>query len=612
MHGYQWALAIVLVAGAIVRIIAILPAGYALDEEITQFAVDGIREHWLPLFPSGALNDRGLPYWYAASIAGALFGDSLLSYRFISAVFGVLGLYLTYAAARLVLTGWFALGATLLLVIFLPHLEASAWARFYSVATTAYLGALTVFLRGRRGAGVSWFPALVALGTLSHELAMTVVLLPVLEAAIDRDQFRALVPLFIGCVAVLVIAGSAVIGLHFLAPNQAMNPWAHQVGSSDRATVLTVPLAPVLFASPWVLTAVGVCLLLAYVALRRYVDAPPVVTALCLLAAGCFQLGVLALVLLCAGLIEPRRIRAYAAYAVVSAACATTFWTLHTSIAAHATASLALMRSLSLPGLVYPWTALLYFARALPITTSLLGLVALNSVLAAPLAVTRDMRLLILLAVSNMVLLGVLNVSPRSRHFIVFWPLVVILAARGLEIVRGLPAPEHRRTTWRTLAALTLACTLAAEQYRYGRDNPVVPSATAGPSLAVPRVATTGWADLLGSVPRDAAIVTNDELASAYHLRRVDYWLATSASDLSQYAVDVGTETRGLYGNGRLISSRDDLVKVTTSIRHPWALVLFNTGRFDYAGHRQLALDVVTGPEVNVRETQGLFVMLVP
>ena len=114
MHGYQWALAIVLVAGAIVRIIAILPAGYALDEEITQFAVDGIREHWLPLFPSGALNDRGLPYSYAASIAGALFGDSLLSYRFISAVFGVLGLYLTYAAARLVLTGWFALGATLL------------------------------------------------------------------------------------------------------------------------------------------------------------------------------------------------------------------------------------------------------------------------------------------------------------------------------------------------------------------------------------------------------------------------------------------------------------------------------------------------------------------
>ena len=92
----------------------------------------------------------------------------------------------------------------------------------------------------------------------------------------------------------------------------------------------------------------------------------------------------------------------------------------------------------------------------------------------------------------------------------------------------------------------------------------------------------------------------------------MDYWLATSASDLSQYAVDVGTETRGLYGNGRLISSRDDLVKVTTSIRHPWALVLFNTGRFDYAGHRQLALDVVTGPEVNVRETQGLFVMLVP
>ena len=126
---HQWMLASLIAAGAILRLIAMLPGGYALDEEITQFAVDGIREHWLPLFPSGALNDRAVPYSYAAWIAGSLFGDGLPSYRLVSLVSGVMAVLLTYAAARRVATASVALAATLLLVLFLPHVEASVWAR---------------------------------------------------------------------------------------------------------------------------------------------------------------------------------------------------------------------------------------------------------------------------------------------------------------------------------------------------------------------------------------------------------------------------------------------------------------------------------------------------
>jgi len=75
----EWALIGVIVAGGLLRIAALMRPGYSLDEEITYFAVQGIRRHGLPLFPSGVLSERGLPFSYAAWAAGFLFGHDVPS-----------------------------------------------------------------------------------------------------------------------------------------------------------------------------------------------------------------------------------------------------------------------------------------------------------------------------------------------------------------------------------------------------------------------------------------------------------------------------------------------------------------------------------------------------
>src|SRR4051794_19675758 len=49
----EWAAFGVILLGAVLRISALKGPGYSLDEEITFFAVQGIRRHGLPLFPSG-------------------------------------------------------------------------------------------------------------------------------------------------------------------------------------------------------------------------------------------------------------------------------------------------------------------------------------------------------------------------------------------------------------------------------------------------------------------------------------------------------------------------------------------------------------------------------
>ena len=446
------------------------------------------------------------------------------------------------------------------------------------------------------------------MSAFSHELAVTLLLLPLLRAAIDRQPLRAFAPLFGACAAVFASAKLSLIALHFLAPNAAANPWAGGVGSSDQATFMAAPLGPVLLASWWLLAGLAGGLSLTYVALRRYTNAPHVVLALCLMAAGSFQLGFLALVLVCAVLIAPDRVRAYAICALTSATFAAVFWTLHTTLAVNSSASVSLMRSLSMPSLVYPWRTVIYVTQALPITGAMLGLVVVVAVLGTC-RESRIVRLLLLLVTTSMVLLSVLNVPLRSRYFVVFWPVIVILVARGLESVRGSGEAAVPRLIG-TILAWAVVAALATEQYRYGRNNPVVPGTTAASALSVPRVDTSGWAELLSSIPRDAVIITNDELASAYHLRRVDYWLTTSTSDLNQYAVHTGAETRGLYGNGRIISSGPSLVQLANTLRRPWAFVLFKTGRFGYTENRKLALESLRQPGVNIREAPSLFLML--
>src|SRR5581483_7113175 len=59
-------------------------AGFSPDEEITAAAVRGISATGLTPLPSGLLYLRGVPYSYAAWLAGAALGQTLAAYRWAS------------------------------------------------------------------------------------------------------------------------------------------------------------------------------------------------------------------------------------------------------------------------------------------------------------------------------------------------------------------------------------------------------------------------------------------------------------------------------------------------------------------------------------------------
>jgi hypothetical protein len=227
-------LALVLVAG-ILRAPTLRGPGYALDEEITVFAVRGIQRVGLPLFPSGVLNDRGMPFSYAAWIAGLFLGQGLPAYRVVSLLFGIATVVALYLTARRAVGLIPAFCASLLLAIFPLHVAVSGWARFYALAAAGFIVSVALFFASDTRPRVQrWFAASVAFSVLLQELCIVLVALPLLAAAAradDGEDVTFWTRGLIVCAACVFSARLAIVGLHFLAPDQRLNPWLHQGAS---------------------------------------------------------------------------------------------------------------------------------------------------------------------------------------------------------------------------------------------------------------------------------------------------------------------------------------------------------------------------------------------
>jgi hypothetical protein len=389
-----------------------------------------------------------------------------------------------------------------------------------------------------------------------------------------------------------------------------------QAAANGARSFLLPPIEPLLIASPAALLCLTLCAALLYLVLLRYARAPPVIGALCLLAAVTFQLGSLVLVLLTALLLRPNRVRSYLLCAGIGGLGGAIFWTVHTGIAANTIVSLHLMRSLTEYSLSYPWNAFVYLRQELPLTSLTVTAVALSALGSRSASrENRRIRILLMLMTMNVVLLGVLNLPLRSRYFLVFWPVILVLVTHGLGIVFG-PISVPSQSPWvvlRRLSAAVLLLGLAVEHHGYGRANPVVTGQPTDHVIAVPRVNAALWSEPLSSIPSGAVVISNDELACVYQVGRIDYWLVTAAADLDQYAVPVNGGRRGLYGNGQVISSVDDLFETAAGAtgERPWALVLFDTGRFEFEPFRQMAIEIAQRTTTAIiKEAPGIVVLL--
>ena len=187
--------------------------GYSVDEEFTVFAVRGIQAHGLPLLPSGLLYDRGLAYSYASWVAGSIAGSELPAYRAVSLVAAALAVLLAWVLIRR-LGDAPALIAPLLVMSSVPFWAAATTGRFYAPFLALYLAALV-----STRSNVLVMATAAFFCRLTHELAFTLAIVPVIGWLIEKDKRRHWLWAAFAIGGGLVAGQLALFALHYLAPS---------------------------------------------------------------------------------------------------------------------------------------------------------------------------------------------------------------------------------------------------------------------------------------------------------------------------------------------------------------------------------------------------------
>ncbi len=145
------------------------------DEFVTLLAVQRIGEKGVPLMPSGLFYDHGLLFSYAGSLA-AWIGPARLAVRYVSLLFGMLTLGLTFWLGQRWFSPAIGLIATTGLAIAPATIEWSSRARMYALLQLLVLVTLWLAYEGviQNKAGLRWVALGVYLGaTLTHFVAVT-------------------------------------------------------------------------------------------------------------------------------------------------------------------------------------------------------------------------------------------------------------------------------------------------------------------------------------------------------------------------------------------------------------------------------------------------------
>lgn len=257
--------ALVLITGAF----EITRPGYSVDEEFTEFAVRGIREHGLPILPSGLLYDRGLAYSYASAI---------LNGRIVSLGAAALSVVLAFALVRRHVNETAAMTAALLVTISMPFWATATTARFYAPFLATLVAALVVIDRPR------WLLVIAFLARLLHELGFLIAVIPLAWVCFARGQRRTWLRSTAAAAGGLVLGQLLLFGLHALEPAsgetmvrrfflwQVLNlferPGAHQFGIAFVVMLIGVLLAPKR-AWLWIVGALSVAAMIAAFSIAR-------------------------------------------------------------------------------------------------------------------------------------------------------------------------------------------------------------------------------------------------------------------------------------------------------------------------------------------------------
>ena len=201
-----WVLALIVLAGAVIRFWGLGAVGLHGDEKTMALPVMNLVEHGEPLMPSGMFYPRAVAQLYLMAGSVLAFGQSEWALRLPSALCGVLLIVLTWQVGRRFLTpSWnLALAAA---VAFLPSfIEDSQTARMYVFLVTCVAGYLALVFAWERSGRAGYLVAAVVtllVGIQFHTLAIFAAFLVLLPGLVRGDARM----FWVGAVAFVVIAG---------------------------------------------------------------------------------------------------------------------------------------------------------------------------------------------------------------------------------------------------------------------------------------------------------------------------------------------------------------------------------------------------------------------
>lgn len=262
-----WILALIVLAGAVVRFWGLGSVGLHGDEKTMALPVMSLVNEGLPLMPSGMFYPRAVGQLYLMAASIMAFGQSEWAMRLPSALCGVLLIVLTWNVGKRFLTPVWNLALTAA-VAFLPSfIEDAQTARMYVFLVTCVAGYMALVFAWERSGRIGYLVGAVVtlfVGLQFHTLAIFASFLVFLPGLLQGDvrKFRA------GLIAfVIIVGGFAVINhLISMAYPQSVESESGAVSNGPHATLvphvkhlwLLLAALPALGFSFWVLSRRGV------------------------------------------------------------------------------------------------------------------------------------------------------------------------------------------------------------------------------------------------------------------------------------------------------------------------------------------------------------------
>jgi hypothetical protein len=262
-----WLLALIVLAGTLVRFWGLGAVGLHGDEKTMALPVMNLVEHGSPLMPSGMFYPRAVAQLYLMAASVLAFGQSEWALRVPSALCGVLLIILAWKVGARFLTPLWNLAFTAA-VAFLPSfIEDAQTARMYVFLVTCVAGYMALIFAWERSGRVGYLAAAVVtllVGIQFHTLAIFAAFLVFLPGLLQGDsrKFWAAVLAF----AIIVVAFKGINTWIGHAYPQSVEADSGPVGNGPHAAViphlkhlwLLVAALPALALSFWVMARRGI------------------------------------------------------------------------------------------------------------------------------------------------------------------------------------------------------------------------------------------------------------------------------------------------------------------------------------------------------------------